>query len=449
LPALLARTVLHFFPDFNTWLDFLPDSRFEPLVVYPTRFMAWWGICLYLFRLGSRRQLDFELSADSRVLDNLNRLAGTRMTTRPVHDTLDHFLGHSNPEGFSRLRQRMIYRLIRMKVFDQSRVQGCLRAAIDGTGHLVFHKPHCERCLVQQHKTTTLYLHKVLEAKLLGPGGLAASMASAFIENADASEAGSEEQRKQDCELKALSRLAASMKKDFPQTRLCICGDSLFGCGRVLQVCKDKKWSFLLVFKPGRTPALYAEFLELLKMCPGNQLRRETPDGVVREYRWVVGLRYEDSEGRKWELNALKCEETVEGRTTTFAWLTDLKLTATTVEEVTESGRDEWKIENEGFNAQKNSELNLEHAYSMDPEKLRAYYLLLQIGHLLIQLVERGSLLWQLAAQWGKTPEQLFGSQKNVGRRLLEGMRYGRLPGEGEEEGDEVGQIRLVGWNTS
>ena len=108
LPGLLAATVHHFFPDFNSWLDQLPDPRLKPMTVYPARFLAWWGIGLYLFRLGSRRQLDFDLSADSAALDNLNRLAGTALTTRPVHDTLDYFLGRSGPVGLSRLRQRMI-----------------------------------------------------------------------------------------------------------------------------------------------------------------------------------------------------------------------------------------------------------------------------------------------------------------------------------------------------
>jgi hypothetical protein len=406
--------------------------------------MAWWGIALYLFRLGSRRQLDYELSADSRALSNLNRLAGTRVTTRPVHDTLDHFLGHSSPEGLSRLRQRMINRLIRMKATDQSRVQGRLRVAVDGTGHLSFDKPHCTHCLIHKHKTGARYLHQVLEAKLLGPGGLALSMQSAFIENADAGKSDSAERRKQDCELAALGRLAVSLKRDFPQARLCLSGDSLFGCGRALQVCKDNGWSFLFVFKPGRTPALYEEFERLLKLCPENQLRREG-DGVARECRWVVGLPYEDSEGRNWELNALQCKETVGAVTTTFAWITDLKLTATTVQRVAESGREQWRIENEGFNSQKNSELRLEHVYSSDPQKLKAYYLLLQIAHVLIQLVERGSLLWRLAAESGRTPSQLFGSQKNLARRLLEGMRYAEIA----EQAEGAGQIRLVGWDTS
>jgi len=47
-----------------------------------------------VFKLGSRRQLDYQLNTDGpEVLANLNRLAGTQQTTRPVNKTLNDFLG--------------------------------------------------------------------------------------------------------------------------------------------------------------------------------------------------------------------------------------------------------------------------------------------------------------------------------------------------------------------
>ena len=96
-----------------------------------------------------------------------------------------------------------------------------------------------------------------------------------------------------------------------------------------------------------------------------------------------------------------------------------------TVEEIAQKGgRYRWKVENEGFNRQKNSGLNLEHVYSTDPEKWKAYYLLLQIAFILVQLVERGSLLRRLAAEAGRPVWKLFGSLKNVARRLLESVRF-------------------------
>jgi hypothetical protein len=250
----------------------VPDTRFLPLVIYHKRFLCWWGISLYLLQLGSRRQLDFDLDArGTQVLDNLNRLAETEQETRPVHDTLDHFLEHTGAAPFAELRTRMLCRLIRMKSLDAARLQGRFVVALDATGHLAFRQPHCPHCLVYRHATHTAYLHQVLEAKLLGPAGLTLSMATEFIENSDSNSALSGEDRKQDCELKALSRLLPQLRQDFPQLRLCLSGDSLYACGRTLQLAKDYSCNYVFTFKPGHMPAVWKDFQALLKLCPENQ----------------------------------------------------------------------------------------------------------------------------------------------------------------------------------
>ena len=87
-------------------------------------------------------------------------------------------------------------------------------------------------------------------------------------------------------------------------------------------------------------------------------------------------------------------------------------------------GRDRWKVENDGFNRQKNSGWNLEHVYRIDPEKWKSYYLLLQIAFVLVQLLERGSLLRRLAEEAGRPVWKLFGSLQNLARRLLDSVRF-------------------------
>ncbi len=55
----------------------------------------------------------------------------------------------------------------------------------------------------------------------------------------------------------------------------------------------------------------------------------------------------------------------------------------------------------------------------------------MQIAHLVTQLVEKGSLLRQLAQQLGQsTAVKLFGSLKNMSLRLLESLRFLRWPEE-------------------
>ena len=369
----LVQTVRHFFPDFNTWLDRLPDTRVPDACTYRTRFLAWWGLALYLLQLGSRRQLDYDLrDGGPQVLANLNRLAQAEQTTLPVHDTLDHFLGHVALKGWEGLRTRAVQRLLRMKVLDAARLLGRPVLLIDATGLICFHRRHCPHCLVQRHGKETLYLHQVLEAKLLGPGGVVVSLGSEFIENADAgaTRGKSAEEVKQDCELKALHRLLPRIKEDYPQLRFVLALDSLYGCGPVFALAEQLGWSFVVTFKGGRTPGLWQEFRALLPLCPGQVLRRQWADRPAQEFRWVTQLAYEDSEKRVWKLNALECTETAaDGAQQYFAWLTALPVSQKTVEEIAQKGgRDRWKVENEGFNRQKNSGLNLGHVYSTDPE---------------------------------------------------------------------------------
>jgi hypothetical protein len=215
------------------------------------------------------------------------------------------------------------------------------------------------------------------------------------------------------------------LKKEFPQLPICVCGDGLYLCGAMLQIAKDNDWRYLLVFKPGRLPSVWADFQALLKECPEQKVELVLPDGTKQVYRWINRLSYTDSEGRTWTFNVLQCEETRPNKeTTTWAWATDLPVNRKTVVAIaTDGGRMRWCIENQGFNMQKTSDLRLEHAYSHGAEQLPAFYYLLQIAHLLLQLLEKGSLLRQLAAGVGKTVLGLFGSLKNIARRLLESVR--------------------------
>jgi hypothetical protein len=429
-------TIRHFFPEFNTWIDSIPDPRFRPFIVYDSKFLFWWAVSLFLFKLGSRRQLDFQFNTDGpAVLANLNRLADTEQQTRPVNQTVNYYLGRIGSEPVAGVRAKMVNRLIRMKALDEARLQGRLVMAADGTGYLVFNYRHCDHCLTQEHGDKTSYMHQALEGKILGPADTVISVATEFIDNHDGAQAAaavSVEQRKQDCELKALRRLGARLRRDFPQLALCLSGDGLFACGEGFQIGKDYRLSYVYVFKEGRLPAVWQDFQGLLQLCPERQVEIWTPAGDHLVYRWVNDLSYVDTAGRRWTFSAIQYEGTMKnGEKQFWAWVTDLEVNHETVVEVaTKGGRQRWHIENQGFNMQKNSELNLEHAYSHGGQ-WAAYYYLLQIAHTILQLVEKGSLLRQLAERQKKrTAVALFGSLKNMAQRLLESVRYFFWPEE-------------------
>jgi len=423
---------MHFWPDFRHWLAGLEDTRDPNLITYDTRFLAWMGLMVFLLKLGSRRQARFEL-ASPKALENLNRLSGCHQETLAHSDTLNHFLGHVHPGEWAALRRKMVQRLIRNKVLNSGRLLGHFLVVIDGTGQLHFRRRHCEHCLEQKHGGGTRYYHHVLEAKLVTPGGLVLSIGSEFIENADPQDS------KQDCELKAFYRLARRLKKDFPQLPLCLLLDALYARGPVLKVCEDNRWKYIITFKEGSLPALWREYECLREQCSKNRLERATEAGVLQSFAWVEQLEHVDQEGRVHRLGALEClEPDAQGQARHFAWITNFRVHSQAVRPLANrGGRCRWKIENEGFNIQKNGGFNLEHAYSFGDWQLKGFYLLMQIAHLILQLLERGNLL-------GEPCRRLFGSLRALARRLAESLRHYRIPTEALDPAAAKGfQIRL------
>ena len=70
--------------------------------------------------------------------------------------------------------------------------------------------------------------------------------------------------------------------------------------------------------------------------------------------------------------------------------MTDLAITNKNIKETIYLGRKRWKIENEGFNIQKNGTFDIGHLYSKDAKAIKVHYLMIQIAHIIRQLVEKG-----------------------------------------------------------
>lgn len=407
----------HFWPDLREWLAEVTDTRDQPKTTYGCAFLLVMGLMLYLLKLGSRRQLRFELDSPE-MLANLNRLSGCQQETIAHSDTVDHLLGHVPPRALRGLRRKMVQRLLRMKVFVHARLFGHYRIVLDGTGQLFFRKRHCPHCLTKTVDGVTQYYHHVLEAKLVTPEGLAISIASEFIENNDP------KATKQDCELKAFRRLAEHLKQDFPQLRICLLLDGLYANGTVFDLCQQYHWKYIVTFKQGSLPALWQDYQGLLPLAPENRRTAKTTDGRQQTFAWAEALEHVDQEKRTHHLNAFQCLERTRDGEHFFAWLTNCSVSSDTVATLANGGgRCRWKIENEGFNIQKNGGFNLEHAYSTGDRQIKNFYLLLQIAHMILQFIERGNLL-------GENCRRLFGSLVNVARRLAESLRNRLIPRE-------------------
>lgn len=125
-------------------------------------------------------------------MDNLDEL--------PHYDTINDFLSELEPKELESIRTYMIKELLKKRCLEDYRLRGKYWCIIfDGTGLLKFNERHCEHCLKRVYnkgteQETTVYMHHVLEAKLL-VSDMVLSIGTEFIENE------SEDVTKQDCEM--------------------------------------------------------------------------------------------------------------------------------------------------------------------------------------------------------------------------------------------------------
>lgn len=380
---------------------------------------------MFLMGLESRRQLTLESNSPAFV-GNLNRLAKTHLESAPHDHTLAYYLAPLEAAAFERLPVDVVGRLIRMKALDRWRLYGRFLVAVDGTGQLFFRERHCDHCLTQKGPNgQILYFHHVLEAKLVTANGFAFSIATEFIENPhpDAS--------KQDCEQAAFKRLAVKLKANFPQLPIVILGDNLYVGKPVFDICKRNGWRFIFTFKRGGTPALFAEYETLREASPRNRVERRCGD-VVEHFAWVNDLDYHGH-----CLCGFECREQRPDGEAYFAWITNTSLGSRSVVTcANEGGRLRWKIENEGFNIQKNHGYALEHAYSADVEVAKIFYYFLQVAHAINQLILKGSLLRAYRKQ--------LGTLKNYRRRLGGAFRKVIPPEAWNPDAARAMQIRFT-----
>lgn len=396
----------------------LKDPRKEgaPNLTYPMEALLFQAVCMFACRLEARRQIGWLLRASAAV-QTVQSVFGVGKVAHG--DTVNNVVCAVDPDQMQEVVCAMAETLIRKKVIAGRRLLGtyyCI--AIDGTETFRFDERHCEHCLTRTHNGKTSYHHNVLEAKLVTPDGFAISIMSEFIVNPGPNPT------KQDCELKAFYRLASRLKERFPKLPIVLLLDALFACGPVFGLCRRNRWKYIINLKDGSLPSVNEEFHALCECNPGNQRGRTTgAKSEVRQHlRWANDISYIDDGKREHRLAVFECRETKPGKggqekSTTFRWVTNFTVKESNVEPLANhGGRLRWKVENEGFNTQKNGGYELEHAYTRDEQGMKNYYLLLQIACIILQLAEKGSLL-------KKAFPKGLGSAKNLARLLLEAWR--------------------------
>ena len=408
-----------FCPELFSMFGNVDDPRHKSYIEYSARTML--GTLYYKSIAGiSSMQEMTRAFNDDVVCENLYKFMGDeRKEYLPHGVTENEFLSKLNPEELEKILQKMVYSMIRRKTFEDARIFRKWLVIVDATeldeGFQKKNKHYLSRCYNKGTGKEFLKYHRsVLEAKIYFGNHLVCSIASETIENSDEYIKQSDDSIKQDCESKAFVRLAAKIKEKFPRLPIIIAADGLYVTQKVLQICKDYGWDYIIRYKEGSASSIAKEYQALPeKETVGTDIEYQNE---IMFYDFDVNLIYYRE----------KRIEKGEEKETEFAWITSIKITKNNAKKIVCAGRKRWKIENQGFNRQKHWQGNIEHACSWNENAQKNHYLMEQIADFMKQLYE----YFFLKKNGIKKP------QKNISSELL--VSFGRQLTETEDINTEL-----------
>lgn len=309
----------------------------------------------------------------------------------PHMDTVDQVLERLDETMMEKLKVQLIRVLLNKRVFHKYKKQGKFIISLDGTGVFKFSELPYENCPHKTSKNGKLTYHQpVVEAKLVGSNGMNLSLGTEFVINEDG-------QTKQDCEYKATLRLLDKLKKSYKRLPMTIVLDGLYAKNPIMRTITDNKWDFHIVWKD---KTLMAQQDEIEALGTQQKVKTKHRTQVINaktriEYHYEYlsePLRHKDADlyylGVTETTITLTGDNETEEEVSKWKFMSSLLPDDGSIRILIESARLRWKIENEGFNVQKNHGFALHHKMNRNNiTAIKNYYQALQIAHLIDQLI--------------------------------------------------------------
>jgi Transposase DDE domain len=287
--------------------------------------------------------------------------------------------------------------------------------SIDGVEHFSSTKVHCPSCTTRTHRNGVVsYHHAGLAAVLLHP-----DQPEVFpldfepILRPDGA-------KKNDCERTAAKRLCEQLEESYHDLPILLVEDALYANAPHIRQITSYGWRYVLNVKPDSHQSLFKQFAGRAASGQVKELRQRDEHGVEHYFAWTNDLCLCES-AIDVKVNFLLYEQTDQGgQVKRWTWITNLPLSARTVDKVMRAGRARWKIENETFKTLKNQGYHFEHNYGHGEQHLATVLALLMLMAFLIDQIQQRccALFRQLWTGLG-TKAKLWATLRSVFRVLM------------------------------
>jgi hypothetical protein len=368
--------------------EILPEQRRCPSFPLADALMA--GLALFSLKDASL------LAFCGRALDhNLRSIFGLKAI--PSDTQMREILDEVAPNHLRPVFKEIFRQVQRGKILeDYVFLEGCYLVAVDGVEYFTSQKVHCDHCMTRTHKNGTVsYYHQMLGAVIVHPDfSEVIPLMPEPIQRQDG-------QAKNDCERNAARRWLKQFRKDHPHLPIIVIEDALSPNAPHIGDLRDCHAHFILGVKEGDHKHLFEQFRQRVEAEQVGGVYEEDASGGNRIWTFVNGVSINES-NQEVLVNLLVYDELdAEGVTHSWAWVTDLTLTADNVQQVARGGRARWRIENETYNTLKNQGYHFEHNYGHGCKHLaEVFALLMMLAFLIDQVQQKCNPLFQKA--WEK-----------------------------------------------
>ena len=387
----LLKIIKKYFPQLTSMFSSLTDKRHKSYITYKMRTIIMTRLLALLCGITTMTEINNEFDSEQAIA-NLSKICNQDLKEIPDWQTIQDIIEQLDYNEIDNIRKYMFKALLRSKMFDKFRYDGYIQLIVDATGLTALDYNLNGNCLTRTRDGKIKYYKYVLEVKVVF-FNMVISIDSEWIENTNSNT----EKEKQDCEVKAFKRMAPRIKNNYPKLKFIITGDALYATDPMMNICENYNWKYIFNLKPDRLKEVASQF-------EGNiKLENETN---LSNYYLSTNIYH-----KKHCLNAIKYEELQNNKLVSFRYVTNLNINNDNIKDIVTMGRRRWKIENEGFNEQKNGSFNISHLCSHFDNALKIHYLFIQIAHTIRQLLELGSLVYKEVKK--------FVTKKEISQKLI------------------------------
>ena len=398
-----TKTIFHYVPEILKYIDEIKDPRKS--WHYSMRYLIFSEMLMFLSEGRSQRFTETAYE-ETKYLENISKMIKGKVEKIPDAEIYTDVFSRIEGEEIEKFQYKINYQMIRNKTYEGAKVLGKYNMILDGSR---FQKAHYEvspEWLSQTQDGKTTWYLSMLEMKLVA-NEMAISMMSEMIKNEDKKRGNETEQEvenkneaeiKQDCELNASKRLLQRFREKYPRLPVRIIADSLYPSIELIEICEKLGLEYIFVLQDKKIPTITKEFLSLVSMPEGN--RKITEQGEkIKLTMWENGIDYKGK-----EVNVIRqiIRDKKTKKDSVWMWMTNRKITDKNVEKIIYCAKSRDYIENQGFKEQKvTSGIDLEHVYSKDIKAIKVIYTIIQITHLILQIIEHSDICGEFNKKYG------------------------------------------------